>query len=152
MVDVDHFKSINDECGHPAGDRCLTSVAQALKKLVSRPMDLVARYGGEEFAIVLAPSYLGEAEELARQVVSEVAGTSFATELDDPRRVTVSVGYATFTPEDTGDRVALGGAPSPQVELLEQADQALLLAKQRGRNQACGPDDLRGTVKGTRWS
>src|SRR5690606_31402616 len=80
MVDVDHFKSINDECGHPAGDRCLTSVARVLKQLVSRPMDLVARYGGEEFAVVLAPSTLAEAEELAQMVVSEMAKTSFAAD------------------------------------------------------------------------
>ncbi len=137
MIDIDHFKKINDECGHPAGDRCLRSVAQLLSHLVTRPIELLARYGGEEFAMVLPLSDEERAGEVARRILSEVSSRSFAEELSDGRSVTVSIGWATVRGQADSERsVVLEGR-----SLLERADNALLLAKQKGRNRVCGPGE-----------
>lgn len=136
MVDVDHFKHINDNFGHPAGDRCLISVARLLTHIVRRPLDLVARYGGEEFAVILPLLESEQAAQVANAVVQQVAATNFKDDLGAEHHVTVSVGFTTMH----------GGSPTAHLmkpeAIVRHADEALLLAKASGRNQACGPDSL----------
>lgn len=132
MLDIDHFKRFNDRYGHPAGDACLMQVAQALRKSLRRPGDLVARYGGEEFIVVLykaTPDQVAQAAERIRAAVEA---------LDIPHqespihlRVTVSVGMASMHPDEKD--------ASAQA-LIHQADQALYQAKNRGRNRAWGAE------------
>ena len=129
MLDLDHFKKINDTHGHVAGDRVLVAVAQVLSKSV-RNEDVVARYGGEEFAVLLRATpvehVLGTAERLRRQIEAlavEGEGDTAGQRI----RCTVSVGVATY-PEKP--------VTSPP-ELIELADQALYRAKNGGRNRVC---------------
>jgi diguanylate cyclase (GGDEF)-like protein/PAS domain S-box-containing protein len=117
MIDVDHFKSINDRYGHAVGDDVLRGVVQVLRHGV-RDSDLVARYGGEEFCILMPGTELPEAFSCSERLRESLAGSHIAGV-----RVTASVGVS----------VSQFGASSPQ-ELLNQADQALYSAKNRGRN------------------
>jgi len=116
MVDIDHFKSINDNHGHAMGDRVLQQVGETLQRAV-REGDVVARYGGEEFCIVMPHSSLAEVELSAEHIRQEITRVQV-----EAVRITASFGVA------SGDR-----AESPQ-EMLEQADKALYLAKRTGRN------------------
>jgi diguanylate cyclase (GGDEF)-like protein len=127
MVDLDHFKQVNDTYGHVAGDRVLAAVAQTLAKSI-RNEDVVSRYGGEEFAVLLRATpvehVLGTAERLRRQIEA-LSIESEGEPPGPPIRVTVSVGVATY-PEKT---------VSTPPELIELADQALYRAKNGGRNR-----------------
>lgn len=127
LVDIDFFKAYNDTYGHPAGDRCLTQVAQALKQAVQRPRDRVFRYGGEEFALVLpCTSLLGAATVVERiQQALEIQAIPHATS-PIGAHVTVSIG-------GVGQSNPHLGAIADYVQL---ADQALYQAKATGRNQA----------------
>lgn len=126
MVDVDHFKQFNDRYGHPAGDRCLSSVAQAIQTALRQPGDLVARYGGEEFIAVLPGADAGTALSAAERVRQAIAGLRIPHEASaTSRTVTASVGVASCN--------ALPGVPDQT--LVEAADAALYQAKQAGRNQ-----------------
>jgi diguanylate cyclase (GGDEF)-like protein len=113
MVDIDHFKRVNDQYGHEAGDRVLAAVAQAISNNV-RECDFTARYGGDEFAVLL----YGASQKVARQVAERIR-TAVADSLELP--VTVSIGIA----KPTGDR---------RLSLLA-ADRALYEAKRAGRNR-----------------
>jgi len=122
LLDVDHFKKVNDTHGHPAGDAVLRGVA-AVARAQARETDLVARYGGEELAVVLPETDAAGARAIAERLRAAVEGTSHVTE-QGPLRVTVSVGVATWP----------GGGQNPD-ELLTTADRALYRAKQTGRNR-----------------
>jgi diguanylate cyclase (GGDEF)-like protein len=122
MMDLDHFKAVNDTIGHQRGDDVLRDVAGALKRC-SRESDYLARYGGEEFVMILPRTSLPEAQMVAERVRTEVAAVD-AGALD--LRVTVSVGVASY-PESARDTDGVLGA----------ADAALLRAKARGRNRVC---------------
>jgi len=124
MVDIDHFKSINDNHGHSTGDHVLQQVASVLKATVS-DSGLLCRYGGEEFCILLQHG-LDEADVLAEQLRAGVAEHPF-----DELRVTASLGVTT-----TGL-----GATEPR-ELLDQADKALYASKRTGRNRVTRWDRL----------
>jgi diguanylate cyclase (GGDEF)-like protein len=139
LVDVDHFKGFNDEHGHVAGDYALRSVAACLRGAL-RPTDMIARYGGEEFAVLL-PGALreqaGEVAERLRRAVSEMDIKAF-----DGRklpRVTVSIGVAQMSrPDPSAARASDIASAVTQVladSFIEQADQALYRAKERGRNR-----------------
>jgi diguanylate cyclase (GGDEF)-like protein len=123
LLDLDHFKKVNDTLGHLAGDAVLASIAAALGKAV-RNEDVVARYGGEEMAIILRAISIDSAAHMAermRRVVETTAVPFDGKEL----RVTVSIGVAEYptTPARTID------------ELIEAADKALYRAKNSGRNR-----------------
>ncbi|CCO08185.1 GGDEF domain-containing protein [Desulforamulus hydrothermalis] len=119
MLDLDHFKKINDEFGHPAGDQVLVRVASVMKAHL-RQGDSVARYGGEEFVLVLPGASRQVALEVAERIRAAVANLNW----QDGWQVTVSAGVAAY-PED--------GRDLP--ELLKKADLALYRAKARGRNR-----------------
>ncbi|HXD07668.1 MAG TPA: GGDEF domain-containing protein [Burkholderiaceae bacterium] len=124
LLDIDHFKAVNDEHGHAAGDLVLQAVAQRLNECV-RPMDTVARYGGEEFAIILpncSPAFgQAVAERLRRRVASRPVGVAVHTDL----RITVSVGGAYASP----------WVRSSVKLWMERADTQLYRAKEAGRNR-----------------
>ncbi|UCB54497.1 MAG: GGDEF domain-containing protein [Thiotrichales bacterium] len=125
MIDVDHFKRINDEFGHLAGDRVLVTVGENIKKPL-RPNDLVARYGGEEFSVLLPETSVENAVTIAerlRERVSKARPGTFEN-LKLPG-VTVSIGVAGFRP---------GGSLET---LIASADNAMFDAKKAGRNCVC---------------
>jgi diguanylate cyclase (GGDEF)-like protein len=128
LIDVDRFKSFNDEHGHVTGDHCLCMVADTLAANVRRAGEMVARYGGEEFAILLPGSNLTKASELARQLLGTIRRLDVAIGGNKPH-ITISVGVASMSPHEP-DPVDLG--PSA---LIEAADRALYAAKAGGRNQ-----------------
>ncbi len=125
MIDVDHFKPYNDLYGHPAGDRCLQQIANALAGGVEREGALVARYGGEEFAVILPRTDTAAANAVAQTVRQRVEALGIPHEGHPTAgRVTISIGLSTRTPPQTADFVAL----------MQSADQALYQAKKHGRN------------------
>jgi diguanylate cyclase (GGDEF)-like protein len=129
MLDVDHFKGVNDRYGHLAGDAVLRQIAAALQRQARR-VDLAARYGGEEFMLLLANAGRKEAFETAerlRRAIEAVTTEAPAGAI----RVSVSLGVATY-PDDARDRTAL----------IELADRALYAAKRAGRNRTVRAKDL----------
>jgi diguanylate cyclase len=126
MLDIDHFKRVNDTRGHVAGDLVIKAVANALQQSV-RPMDTVARIGGEEFAIALpnCPPAFGPmvAERVRARIERCVVDVGLG---ESPVRVTVSIGGA-FAPQWVRSNLALW---------MERADKQLYLAKSSGRNRA----------------
>jgi len=132
LIDVDHFKAFNDRYGHQAGDQALRRVAQTLRALISRPLDVLTRYGGEEFAALLYDVNAAQAEQIAEQMRRAV--TELAIEHRASRTcatVSVSVGVAAIEP---GDARKPRGA-------TQLADEALYEAKLRGRNSVVVLDD-----------
>ncbi len=126
VIDVDHFKSINDSFGHDNGDRVLKAIARAIGRTLRRG-DSVGRWGGEEFVVVLPQSPATEGAAIAERIRGRVERLQPA--LDDGRRakVTVSIGVASLpAPTDSA------------AELLRDADRALLAAKRAGRNRVVG--------------
>jgi len=126
MVDIDHFKRVNDVHGHLVGDRVIQAVASRLTECV-RPMDTVARYGGEEFAIILpnCPPTFGHA--VAERIRGSIEQQPATTEAGVPIRVTISLGAA-FAPQWVRSTVPLW---------LARADRQLYRAKAGGRNRTC---------------
>lgn len=136
MVDIDHFKMFNDTHGHLHGDDVLRDVAKILEASL-RKADIVARFGGEEFVILLPEIDLSHAKTVAEKLRRAVASHQFPLAHTQPMgRVTISLGVASF-PED-----ALRGR-----ELLQLADEALYLAKRRGRNQVATLGACNGIVE-----
>ncbi|MEK6528683.1 MAG: sensor domain-containing diguanylate cyclase, partial [Nitrospirota bacterium] len=124
LIDIDHFKKINDSYGHPAGDMVLASLAAILRKTL-RGIDILARYGGEEFAAVLINTGAGGAKKMAERLREYVMNNPFFIE-ENKLLITLSIGIAIY-PHDAGAKD----------ELIEKADQALYYAKNNGRNQVC---------------
>lgn len=122
MVDLDKFKAINDEYGHDVGDEVLTVVAQHLGRAV-REEDIVYRFDGEEFVIVLPGASLDVARERAQEACRAIRALRIETDKGS-LHITLSAGVATF-PEHGAN----------QEQLIVQADQALYLAKQSGRDR-----------------
>lgn len=129
LLDIDHFKSVNDNYGHLTGDQCLVIMAQSLQQKVSRPRDIICRYGGEEFIIVLYDTDLDSAAQLAerlRQSVSDIAIPIEENTADKKTlHITASLGVAATIPQP-------GSNP---MELIAQCDHALYQSKSNGRNQ-----------------
>jgi diguanylate cyclase (GGDEF)-like protein len=123
MIDLDHFKQVNDVYGHLVGDRTLAAVGRALREH-SRRSDLVARYGGEEFAVLCPDTDCATGLQVAERLRTAVQQLG-ADELGHPGPQTVSLGVAVQSPEQE---------LSPE-QLLDHADLALYRAKHRGRNR-----------------
>lgn len=126
LIDVDNFKSYNDQFGHLVGDDALREVATVLSKCIQRDVDIVARYGGEEFVVILPNTDLCGAENVADIIRRNIA----ACKIDHPENtpsciLTVSVGVATVKPRN---------GVSPE-SLLNEADMNLYRAKDEGRNR-----------------
>ncbi|RUP25748.1 MAG: GGDEF domain-containing protein [Curvibacter sp.] len=126
MLDIDHFKRVNDSHGHPAGDIVLQSVADTLANCV-RPMDTLARYGGEEFAVVLPGCQAAFGRAVAERIRSIVESTPITIAPGLDINVTVSIG-GSFT---------LPWVRSPISLWIERADHQLYRAKSEGRNRVC---------------
>jgi diguanylate cyclase (GGDEF)-like protein len=130
LIDVDHFKSVNDTYGHPVGDEVLCAIAGALNEAV-RSSDLVARYGGDEFAVLAPETSADAASFLAERILAHVQNAVF--EIGDARLgLSVSVGAA---------YVPAGAAATPE-QLLSCADISLYEAKDAGRARAGAPIDI----------
>jgi two-component system cell cycle response regulator len=126
LLDVDHFKQINDTAGHLAGDSVLRQLAGLLEE-AQRKVDIVARYGGEEFVAILPETSSDGAVIYADRLRERIGGQPFDVGAEHPVHLTVSIGIATF--------------PSARVtsteDLFARADEALYRAKAGGRNQVC---------------
>ncbi|WP_455376177.1 GGDEF domain-containing protein [Kaarinaea lacus] len=129
FIDIDHFKSINDENGHQQGDFILREVAGLIREQL-RNCDVIARYGGEEFSILLTNTSEQTAWDVAERIRYRLEQHPFKLpEIDKTLRVSVSIGIATLSGlQGLEDTVKLGHM------LLENADQALYVAKSDGRN------------------
>jgi diguanylate cyclase (GGDEF)-like protein len=125
MVDIDHFKCCNDSRGHQAGDECLKKLAEVLKPLARKPLDIAARYGGEEFALVLFPTTRAHVLAVAESLRVQIESLALPNPGAPARIITVSVGAAAVMP---------AGEESVRT-FVELADQALYGAKQEGRNR-----------------
>ena len=132
LLDVDHFKQINDQCGHAGGDTVLVEIARRLRQTL-RDADLIVRWGGEEFLILVRPLPPAEAEALAQRLLCALADTPVMHE-GMPVTVSASIGFGLFPM----------AAPAPQADLpvhweraISLVDTAMYMAKAHGRNGAC---------------
>jgi diguanylate cyclase (GGDEF)-like protein len=128
MLDIDHFKRINDAHGHAAGDVTLAVAARAITAAV-RPGDLVGRYGGEEFCLLLPDCGGAEAAALAERLVSDARHQRVRLPDGTVLGYTLSAGHALCAPAAWGNR-------EPLTQAIERADRALFLAKRQGRDRA----------------
>lgn len=123
MLDLDHFKTINDRFGHLEGDRALVAFAQAVKSQL-RASDAVGRLGGEEFGVLLPLTTLAEGLEAATRILHCVRALQLSDDAGHAYCITTSLGVGTFRQSDRSLR-----------DMLDRADQSLYLAKRQGRNQ-----------------
>jgi diguanylate cyclase len=124
LADIDHFKQFNDTYGHLVGDKVLRFAAATVKRCV-KGKDIAARFGGEEFAVILPQTQLDGAGSLAEQIRTAISSGDLIDKNNDLSygRIAVSIGIAQFQPSDLPN------------DLIGRADQALYLAKERGRNR-----------------
>ncbi|MDA0788448.1 MAG: sensor domain-containing diguanylate cyclase [Proteobacteria bacterium] len=131
LLDIDHFKRVNDTYGHLAGDECLREVAATISKTIKRPADILARYGGEEFVAVLPYIENDNALTFANRIRERVEAAIYLADGHEVN-VTVSIGVCTATPNDHDDRK----------DMISAADIALYEAKNSGRNRVCNAGQL----------
>jgi diguanylate cyclase len=131
MLDIDHFKKINDTFGHPLGDRVIKVVADILKSQI-KGKDTAARYGGEEFCILLPETELSDAAKVAENIRQAIENSQIKRASDNQIicRMTISIGVARYQPNET----ILG--------LFERADGALYQSKNEGRNRVTCTESL----------
>jgi diguanylate cyclase (GGDEF)-like protein len=125
MIDVDHFKKLNDRYGHAVGDACLKRVATAMQAQVQRSTDLVARYGGEEFVVLMPETNIDCCLTVAQAVRACVEALWIPNADAEAQFVTVSIGVACLVP----------GVDDEEASLLHAADWAVYEAKRMGRNR-----------------
>ncbi len=123
MMDIDHFKKINDTQGHLCGDYALRKISELLQELV-RTSDILGRYGGEEFCCVLPETTFEQAVVLAERCREQIAASPFSC-TDQQSRATISIGVTGMHRDDTLDSI------------IKRADDALYQAKHDGRNRVC---------------
>ncbi len=126
MIDIDHFKRVNDTYGHQVGDHAIQEMAEACRK-TTRPTDIVARYGGEEFIVTLTHTDQPGAVKVAERLREAVAEIVMATD-KGALSFTISIGISTYVKRSAVDQI------------IQRADQALYKAKQTGRNRVCVED------------
>lgn len=124
MIDLDHFKRINDTHGHPFGDVCLQAAARVLSRALLRPCDFVARYGGEEFVVLMPNTDLEGAQAVAERLLNDI-GQTVVEHRGASVRLSCSIGVAVCRP----------GVLDQASQLVREADQALYQAKQDGRGR-----------------
>lgn len=129
MIDLDHFKRLNDQYGHLFGDECLKKTAQAIQHEVARPADCVSRYGGEEFIILLPNTNAKGAYNIGKRMLKAVSELRFDVN-DEVVTITCSIGAATTIPDFKQERS----------DLIKEADTALYFSKEHGRNQFYSKD------------
>jgi diguanylate cyclase (GGDEF)-like protein len=125
MVDIDLFKTFNDQYGHPAGDACLRAISAAVQGVLHRPGDMAARYGGEELAILLPETDIAGAVRIAGDMQAAIRALAIRHEAGPLGVVTLSAGVASWCP---------GRLTATPAWLVEAADAALYEAKALGRN------------------
>ncbi|MDD5034659.1 MAG: diguanylate cyclase [Methylococcaceae bacterium] len=135
MLDLDHFKAVNDLHGHQVGDLALQKLAQVCRAIL-RGEDAIGRLGGEEFAILLPETGGEKAIEVAERLRKEIAAAQVALDGKPPLRFTTSIGVATVAPADSGIDTVLG-----------RADQALYEAKRSGRNRVIAAETAPSIAK-----
>lgn len=123
MLDIDHFKRINDNYGHDIGDEVLKFIANIIKRNI-RQSDIVARFGGEEFVILLSNLDLAQAEIVAKRICEDIAHEPFNVNQQVQLQVTCSIGFARFLPHC-----------HTLMSLIKASDLAMYIAKQQGRNR-----------------
>lgn len=124
MIDIDHFKAVNDQYGHSAGDLALSAVARFLMERL-RIYDITFRYGGEEFLVCLPDTQLAEAEVLLNRLRVDLSG--YPIKITEGREITISASFG-IASLSAGELVS---------DAIDRADHALLCAKIRGRNCVC---------------
>jgi diguanylate cyclase (GGDEF)-like protein len=139
LVDIDWFKSFNDQYGHLVGDRCLRAIAHTLRDVIKGPSDLVARYGGEEFVALLPGVAVDSAFEFAEAFAQSVRARGIEHAGSPKGIVTASVGLACWDPSDDVGALA---------DLVPRADEALYRAKSTGRDRICSGETGRSAVAG----
>ena len=129
IVDLDHFKLVNDQYGHPAGDKVLSEVAGFLMEHL-RVYDITFRYGGEEFLLCLPDTKLGEAEQLLNRIREELS--CYEIKIAEGKYINVTASFG----------VIQIGFDEQVSDAIERADHALLCAKVKGRNRVCAWDSI----------
>lgn len=124
IIDIDHFKHVNDTYGHPTGDVVLEQLAQIIKQFV-RQSDMPARYGGEEFVIIMPKTSVDQSIQLAEQLRQKIEAASWVT-----GALTVSIGVSTYTLSDNSSTI------------LKKADMSLYYSKEHGRNRVSHYEDI----------
>ncbi len=127
VMDIDHFKSVNDTYGHLQGDSVLKEIGEIINKSI-RKIDIPARYGGEEFVVIAPNTNMQDIKMIAERIRQATESHAFEAE-PQPLKITVSIGVAT-----------LNGTTNDKLELIKLADDALYKAKHEGRNQVCFAD------------
>jgi len=130
LIDIDHFKSFNDEYGHQQGDACLKSVASGIKDSIYRPTDMAARYGGEEFVVILQDTDIQGAIKVAQNIQKNIAALKgLPNNPTTKKHISMSIGIASYSQiknKKTGEK-----------DFVSLADKAMYEAKNHGRNQIC---------------
>jgi diguanylate cyclase (GGDEF)-like protein len=125
LLDIDHFKEVNDKYGHKSGDVVLRELTSIMRRVL-REVDIIGRIGGEEFAVLLPQTEPEKALQVAERLRETVASTNIAIASDTPLRISVSIG------------ISVPSANSNLIdEILRKADAALYMAKNSGRNRVC---------------
>jgi len=122
FMDIDYFKRYNDTYGHLEGDKVLVSIGKIIKSCL-RKMDTAYRYGGEEFTVILPETNRGEVMTVAKRIKDAMENEKFSPQSEKSISITISIGATEYCP---GERIST---------LVQRADKAMYLSKQRGRNQ-----------------
>jgi diguanylate cyclase (GGDEF)-like protein len=123
LLDIDHFKHINDTYGHATGDEALKHVAEHIVRVCKRKSDFAARYGGEEFVVIMRETTLRDAQKIAHQLAEQVRRSPLPVPDGEPIRITVSIGVSELQPNESEE------------DWFRRTDALLYQAKQAGRDR-----------------